>query len=87
MHCVACGFCDIVEASLVCDRIAQLLRFMPVDSTSHQISFETFGTLIFRPLSKTTIRDIRVWFSELYDGKPLVLLADTVVRLQFSQTR
>jgi len=80
-------FCDIVESSLVCDRTAQLLRFMPVDSTSHQISFETFGTLIFRPLSKTTIRDIRVWFSESFDGKPLTLLADTVVRLQFSQTR
>jgi hypothetical protein len=78
-------FADIVTHSAISNTTAPLLRFMPVDATSHQISYETFGALMFKPISKTYIRDIRIWFSESYTGEPLILSADSVVRLQFDR--
>ena len=77
-------FCDIIEPNMVCDRLIPLLRFMSVDASSHQISYEAFGRLIPRLVNKTSVLNIRVWFSEFWHGQTsLALSADTVVRLQF----
>ena len=76
-------FSNVAEPSFVADTTAPLLRFMPVDHTSHQISYESFGTLLYKPISMTSIRDIHVWLSESYTGEPIHFLADIVIRLTF----
>ena len=80
-------FSDIVADNLVYNMSVPLLRFMPVDSTSHQISFETFSALMYKPISKSIIQDIRIWFSESHTGEPIQLSADSVVRLQFDRVK
>jgi hypothetical protein len=76
-------FCDIIQASLVGNNMQQLLRFMPVDTSTHQISYEVFGNLQFHPIARSSIQTIRIWFSETHDGQPIFMNSDTQVRLEF----
>ena len=78
-------FCDIVQPSHVGDKKLPLLRFLPVDTSTHQISYEVSSHLQFQPVGKNSIETIRVWLAEDERGIPLILSNDSYIHLIFQR--
>src|SRR5258708_4896400 len=78
-------FCDIVQPSHVGKNKLPLLRFLPVDNSTHQISYEVASHLQFKPIGRNSIETIKVWLAEDERGIPLILSADSYIQLIFNR--
>jgi hypothetical protein len=76
-------WCDIIQPNIVNDKMAPLLRIVPVDVSENQISYAMFGNLHYARLNSGKIQKIRIWITEDPDTEPIKFRGEVIVRLQF----
>src|SRR5271156_5561270 len=64
-------FCDFIVPMFFNDKQIPLLRQVDCSESSGQIQHETFSNLLFKDISKTSIKTIKIWFSEYACGYPI----------------
>src|SRR5271156_2372084 len=64
-------FCDFIQPMFFNDKQIPLLRQVDCSESSGQIQHETFSNLLFKDISKTSIKTIKIWFSEYACGYPI----------------
>jgi hypothetical protein len=75
--------CDIIEGSYVGKCQMPLLRIVPVNIFTHQISYESLSVLQHRHINKNNVGTITIWLSETLGGEVLELRSAVFVKLQF----
>jgi hypothetical protein len=78
-------YCDIAQPSFIKDSSRPLLRCLPIDRTSNQVSYEA-STLQYKFLNSNYIQRIKIWLSEDHRAIPLKANGGvTYIRLEFQK--
>jgi hypothetical protein len=78
-------YCDITQPSFIKDSTRPLLRCLPIDRSSNQVSYEA-STLQYKFLNSNYIQRIKIWLSEDYRAIPLKATGGvTYIRLEFQK--
>src|SRR3981189_2666908 len=78
-------FCDLAQPSFIGSGTKPLLRFLPVDTSTHQISYEVVSLLQFKPIARSSVDTIKIWFAEDFRAIPMWMSGDSHVRLEFQR--
>src|SRR5271156_438294 len=76
-------YCDIIENSQVGSKKLQLLRILPVNSSTALVAHESFAALQYRRINKNNVATISIRITETPFGNPMRIGPPVYVKLLF----